>query len=97
MRPTVKPTRTLPDLLAYLQEGRDVLLLKLDGLGEYDLRRPLTPTGTNLLGLVKHLTFVELGYFGAVFGRPAPAARRARASACASLSASACIRDRPPR
>lgn len=63
------------DLLAYLQEGRDVLLLKLDGLGEYDLRRPLTSTGTNLLGLVKHLTFVELGYFGAVFGRPAPEAR----------------------
>jgi uncharacterized damage-inducible protein DinB len=63
------------DLLAYLQEGRDVLLLKLDGLGEYDLRRPLTPTGTNLLGLVKHLTFVELGYFGAVFGRPAAEAQ----------------------
>ena len=29
-----------------------------------------------LLGLVKHLTFVELGYFGAVFGRPVEAARR---------------------
>lgn len=63
------------DLLTYLQEGRDALLFKLDGLSEYDQRRPLTPTGTNLLGLVKHLTFVELGYFGAVFGRPVPAAQ----------------------
>lgn len=62
-------------LLGYLQEGRDALLLKLDGLSEYDLRRPMTPTGTNLLGLVKHLTFVELGYFGAVFGRPVAGAQ----------------------
>ena len=37
---------------------------------EYDVRRPLVPTGTNLLGLVKHLTCVKLGYFGPVFGRP---------------------------
>jgi uncharacterized protein DUF664 len=28
------------------------------------------PTGTNLLGLVKHVASVELGYFGATFGRP---------------------------
>lgn len=42
---------------------------KLDGLGEYDIRRPLTPTGTNLLGLVKHQAGTELRYFGAVFGR----------------------------
>lgn len=40
------------DLLRYLQAARDALLWKLDGLGEYDIRRPLTPTGTNLLGLV---------------------------------------------
>jgi hypothetical protein len=54
----------------YLQVARDAMLWKLDGLGEYDLRRPLTPTGTNLLGLVKHLALVEAGYFGATFGRP---------------------------
>ena len=59
------------DLHHYLQTGRDVMLWKLDGLGEYDVRRPLTPTGTNLLGLVKHLATVELGYFGSTFGRPA--------------------------
>lgn len=59
-------------LRTYLQEGRDVLVWKLDGLSEYDLRRPLTPTGTNLLGLVKHLAYVEMGYFGPVFGRRVP-------------------------
>ncbi|MFJ2214799.1 DinB family protein [Streptomyces sp. NPDC101062] len=58
------------DLLRYLQAARDALLWKLDGLSEYDIRRPLTPTGTNLLGLVKHVAGVELGYFGDTFGRP---------------------------
>jgi uncharacterized damage-inducible protein DinB len=58
------------DLRRYLQAARDAMLWKLDGLGEYDVRRPLTPTGTNLLGLVKHLAGVELGYFRAVFDRP---------------------------
>lgn len=59
-------------LKRYLQTGRDAVLWKLEGLGEYDARRPLTPTGTNLLGLVKHLASVEAGYFGATFGRPFP-------------------------
>jgi hypothetical protein len=54
----------------YLKTRRAQLLAKLDGLGEYDVRRPVTPTGTNLLGLVKHVASVELGYFGEVFGRP---------------------------
>jgi uncharacterized damage-inducible protein DinB len=59
------------DLRRYLQEGRDALLWKLDGLSEYDIRRPMVPTGTNLLGLVKHVAIVEFGYFGDTFGRPA--------------------------
>ena len=58
------------DLHRYLQAARDAVLWKLDGLGEYDIRRPLTPTGTNLLGLVKHLAGGEFGYFGDTFGRP---------------------------
>ncbi len=58
------------DLHRYLQEARDALLWKLEGLSEYDVRRPLTPTGTNLLGLVKHAAGVELGYLGDTFGRP---------------------------
>ena len=57
-------------LQRYLQVGRDALLWKLDGLSEYDTRRPLTPTGTNLLGLVKHVASTEIGYFGDTFGRP---------------------------
>jgi hypothetical protein len=58
------------DLRRYLQIGRDVLLWKLDGLSEYDVRRPMVPTGTNLLGIVKHVASVEAGYFGETFGRP---------------------------
>ena len=57
-------------LLRYLQAQRASLLGALDGLGEYDVRRPMTPTGTNLLGLVKHVASVQLEYFGEVFGRP---------------------------
>ena len=60
------------DLQRYLQTARDALVWKLEGLSEYDVRRPMTPTGTNLLGLVKHLAYVEAGYFGETFGRPAP-------------------------
>lgn len=60
------------ELKQYLQRGREALLWKLDGLSEYDVRRPLTPTGTNLLGLVKHVASVEAGYFGETFGRPFP-------------------------
>jgi hypothetical protein len=58
------------DLHRYLNMARDAIVWKLDGLSEYDIRRPLTPTGTNLLGLVKHLAGVEFGYFGPTFGRP---------------------------
>ncbi|MGI5499532.1 DinB family protein [Lentzea sp. CA-135723] len=55
-----------------LRELREVLVWKLDGLPEADVRRPLVASGTNLLGLVKHLTLTEARYFGEVFGRPFP-------------------------
>ncbi|MFH8294649.1 DinB family protein [Streptomyces sp. NPDC018059] len=55
-----------------LRQMREVMLWKVDGLGEYDIRRPLTVTGTNLLGLVKHLSVWESRYFGEVFDRPFP-------------------------
>ena len=58
------------DLHRYLQVAREALLWKLDGLSEYDIRRPLVPTGTNLLGLVKHVASMEAGYFGVTFARP---------------------------
>ena len=56
----------------YLRRGRAALLWKLEGLSEYDVRRPMTPTATNLLGVVKHVASVEAGYFGATFDRPFP-------------------------
>jgi hypothetical protein len=55
-----------------LQASRTSLLSKLENLSEYDRRRPMTPTGTNLLGLVKHLAGVEYGRLGEAFGYPAP-------------------------
>jgi uncharacterized damage-inducible protein DinB len=56
----------------YLQTGREVLLWKLDGLSDYDVRRPVTTSGTNLLGIVKHVASVEIDYFTRVFDRPCP-------------------------
>lgn len=56
----------------YLRQGREALRWKVEGLSEYDARRPLTPRGTNLLGLVKHVASVEAGYLGDCFGRPFP-------------------------
>lgn len=55
-----------------LQDARDHVLRTVVGLNEYDLRRPMTPTGTNLLGLLKHLASVQYGYLGDVFGNPSP-------------------------
>jgi uncharacterized damage-inducible protein DinB len=60
------------DLHRYLRSARTALLWKLDGLSEYDVRRPMTPTGTNLLGIVKHVASVEAGYLGDTFDRPFP-------------------------
>ncbi len=60
------------DLLRYLQRGREGFLRKLDGLSAYDARRPMTPTATNILGLVKHVAGVQAGYFGVTFGRTFP-------------------------
>jgi hypothetical protein len=65
-----RPSDLAADLRRYLQQGRDTIVAKLDGLGEHDVRRPLVPSGTNLLGLVKHLAGLELGYLGDCVGRP---------------------------
>jgi hypothetical protein len=58
------------DLQRYLQAAREALVWKLGGLSEYDIRRPMVATGTNLLGLIKHVASVEFGSFGETFGRP---------------------------
>lgn len=66
-------THVKAHLHEHLRWVREALVWKLDGLSEYDIRRPLTPTGTNLLGLVKHNAISDARYFGEVFDRPFPA------------------------
>ena len=58
-----------PILQGMLDRQRDVMRWKLDGLDDETLRRPMTPSGTNLLGLLKHLAAVEFGWFCGTFGR----------------------------
>jgi Protein of unknown function (DUF664) len=71
-QPVVVGTGVAADLHRYLQESRDSVLNSLTGLTEHDIRRPMTPSATNLLGLVKHLAGVELGYLGDCVDRPSP-------------------------
>src|SRR5919112_856515 len=59
-------------LSLYLRGARETLVWKLDGLTERDQRLPRTPTGFNLLGVVKHALHTEVVYFGHVFGREWP-------------------------
>lgn len=56
----------------YYRERREALLSKVEGLSEYEARLPRTPTGTNLIGIVKHVLNVEALYLGSTFGRPFP-------------------------
>ncbi|MET0144836.1 MAG: DinB family protein [Ilumatobacteraceae bacterium] len=56
-------------LQASLERHRDVVLWKVAGLDDEQLRRPMTPSGTNLLGLVKHLGGNEYVWFAQTFGR----------------------------
>jgi uncharacterized damage-inducible protein DinB len=52
-----------------LDRHRAVVLWKVQGLDDEQLRRPVTPSGTNLLGLIKHLAAVEYWWFCTTFGR----------------------------
>jgi hypothetical protein len=56
----------------YLQQSREALVWKLNGLDEREVRFPRTPTGNNFLGMLKHCLNVEAGYFGPTFGRQFP-------------------------
>jgi uncharacterized damage-inducible protein DinB len=60
------------NLVSHLDRLNEAVLHKLEGLSEYDLRRPMTPTATNLLGVAMHLASLQAEYFGATFGRPFP-------------------------
>ena len=57
-------------LFTSLQRHRDAVLWKVENLDDANLRRSMTPSGTNLLGLVKHLGAVEYGWFCETFGLP---------------------------
>lgn len=56
-------------LHASLNRHREVVVWKTEGLDDDQLRRSMTPSGTSLLGLVKHLAAVEYGWFCSTFGR----------------------------
>src|SRR5690242_4891922 len=56
----------------YYKERRDALISKVEDLSEYEARRPRTPTGTSLIGIIKHVLNVEAVYLGATFERPFP-------------------------
>jgi uncharacterized damage-inducible protein DinB len=56
-------------LYVSLDRHRDAVLWKLEGLDDTNLRRAMTPSGTNLLGMVKHLAAVEYSWFCQTFGR----------------------------
>ena len=60
------------DLVGHLDRLNRDVLHKLEGLSEYQLRRPMTSTATNLLGVAFHLASLNAEYFGATFGRPFP-------------------------
>lgn len=46
-------------LRSALRNTREVFLWKVESLGEYDLRRPMTRTGTNLPGVMKHVAVTD--------------------------------------
>jgi hypothetical protein len=56
---TVVVSTELEALLETLNTLRASVLKKLRGLSEDDARRSTVPSGTNLAGLIQHLSFVE--------------------------------------
>lgn len=54
-------------LEAFLDDLRETILGKLEGLTGEQARRSLVPSGTSLLGIVKHLAFVERYWFQSQF------------------------------
>jgi uncharacterized damage-inducible protein DinB len=51
----------------FLDFQRATLLWKLEGLDDEQLRRAMVPSGTSLLGMVKHLAYVERSWFQRVW------------------------------
>ena len=61
-----RPPRIAADekttLMGFLDYLRDAISAKATGVPEPQVRAPGVPSGTSLLGLIKHLTFVERYY-----------------------------------
>jgi FAD/FMN-containing dehydrogenase len=80
-------TTELDALLAALDMQRAGVLKKLAGLSDEDARRSTVPSGTNLAGLVQHLTFVESRWFEGIVagGRPSRGQRSMQVDPSVSL------------
>ena len=59
-------------LAGFLDFHRATLLWKIEGLDDEQLRRPMVPSGTSLLGMVKHLAYVERWWFQQVWAGERP-------------------------
>jgi uncharacterized damage-inducible protein DinB len=58
-------------LTEFLDYQRAVVLRKVAGLDDEQLRRPMTASGLTMLGFVKHIAYVERWWFRVVFaGEP---------------------------
>ena len=71
MLPLNRPHRTaneITTLLSFLDFQRAMVPWKIDGLDEEQARRPMVDSGTSLLGIVKHLAWVEKWWFNAYIG-----------------------------
>ena len=56
-------------LVRYLDTYRGIIVFKAKGVERSTGIEPLVPSGTSLLGIVKHLAYVERWWFQAVLGQ----------------------------
>lgn len=59
-------------LAAFLRFHQDTLAMKVDGVGEGEVRKPMVPSGVSLAGLLKHATYVHARWFEMCFGNETP-------------------------
>jgi uncharacterized damage-inducible protein DinB len=74
---TVATAAERPMLETWLDVFRDTVVAKIDGLSEVDIRRRLVPSLTTVGGVVKHLRWVETGWFHELLGARSGDNRRA--------------------
>ena len=62
-------TPELETLVRYLDTYRDIIAFKAEGVERSAGIKPMVPSGTSLLGIVKHLAYVERWWFQSVVGQ----------------------------